>query len=82
MNTKQSIVALVKATRFNLIDLAEIGKALNLEAAQLLPFIEELRRAFVLTGSCREGRYKLSAEQRAFSTSDGVGMVSIREGRN
>lgn len=78
--TKQSIVAMVKASRFNLIDLSVIGETLNLTPATLLPLIEELRRSLVLTGSVREGgRYRVSAQQRAYETTDGVGMVSMRE---
>jgi hypothetical protein len=76
---KTRIVSVIRASRYNRLDLADLGAALALPPAALLPLVDELRKSWILAGSVREGRRGITQQQRAYTTGDGIGVVSIRQ---
>jgi hypothetical protein len=73
-----------KGMRYNLVDVADLGKALGKSPADTLAVVHHLRKEGVLSGSYYEGRGTLNPEQLAVKAAqegsrDMVGLVSVKD---
>jgi hypothetical protein len=74
------LLAILAASPHNLLDMVEVRKALGGTREDQNRVIELARRAGLVTGTGREGRFGVTPEQRAANLADGSGFLSIREG--